>query len=153
MLKEFRISAEIKLAIIAVIAYALLLDNSFALPNAGGAIWLGLAPTPVTSFISSKYNAGDTPTGGMLCSIIGMVNSNLGQGIATLAVIFLGLTALFGQVKWTQAVLLGVGIAMIMGASSMVGSLPSTTTTGGTTITPQGTDATLKSDGTVSSCN
>ena len=147
-----RLSAEIKLSIVAVIAYAFLIDNAFAL-NPGGLIWGALSPNPLTGAISTSYNAGETPTGGMLCSIIGMVNSNLGQGIATLAVIFLGLAALFGQVKWTQAVLLGVGIAMIMGASSMVGSLPSTTTTGGTTITPQGTDATLKSDGTVSSCN
>lgn len=146
------ISAEIKLAVVTVLAYIFLMDNAFAF-NAGGAIWLALSPTPVTSFISTKYSAGDTPTGGTLCSIIGMVNSNIGQGLATLAVIFLGLAALFGQIKWTQAVLLGVGIAMIMGASTLVASLPSSTTTGGTTITSSGVDASLNSDGTVNSCN
>lgn len=69
-----------------------------------------------------------TPTGWVLCNIVSMVTSDIGRGVAVLSVIFLGIGAAFGQIKWGQALMLGVGIAAIFGAPSLILSLGVDTT-------------------------
>jgi len=121
------------------------------LPIGGGTVFLAFAPTPLTTAISSQYDVGGTPTGGTLCAIVGIMNSGIIRALSALAVIAVGIAAMFGQVKWTQALLLGVGIALMLGPSAMVGSMPSYSTNG-TDIATKGIAASF-SDGAVQSCN
>jgi type IV secretion system protein VirB2 len=136
------------------VVYSFLLNDVFAW-SAGGAVFGIFAPNPILNG-GSSFNVGDSPTGGTLCAIVGMVNSGIGQTIAALSVIFLGIGALFGKVRWEAAILLGVGIALIFGAASLIGSLPSYKSSDYTTtkdINVNGINATLNNKGEVSSCN
>ena len=62
----------------------------------------------------------DTPLGGMLCNVAAFFTGNTGKGLATLAIIVIGVGALMGKVSWGMAIIVGLGIALIFGASAMV---------------------------------
>lgn len=67
--------------------------------------------------------AGNTPMGNVLCSIVGMFTGNLGRGLATLAVLVVGVGATLGKVSWGMAITVAVGISVIMNAPRVAGSL------------------------------
>jgi type IV secretory pathway VirB2 component (pilin) len=48
---------------------------------------------------------------------------NLGRGLATLAVITLGVGALLGKVSWGMAVTVGIGIAVMFNAEAITGMM------------------------------
>ncbi|NDG05279.1 MAG: hypothetical protein EB121_08050, partial [Alphaproteobacteria bacterium] len=52
-------------------------------------------------------------------SIVDWFNGNLGKGLATVAVIVIGILALYGKVEWKMALLTGVGIAAMFGAAGI----------------------------------
>lgn len=62
----------------------------------------------------------DTPMGFVLCSIVKMVYGNLGRGLATLAVIIIGVGATLGKVTWGLAMTVAVGISVIFNAGAIV---------------------------------
>ncbi len=62
----------------------------------------------------------DTPLGTALCNVAGFFTGNTGKGLATLAIIVIGVGALMGKVSWGMAIIVGLGIALIFGASAMV---------------------------------
>lgn len=64
--------------------------------------------------------AQSSAIGGALCDWVGELTGPVGQGVATLAVVFFGIGAFFGKVNWGLAVVVGVGIAGIFGATSIV---------------------------------
>ena len=47
----------------------------------------------------------------------------LGQGIATLAIIVIGVGALMGKVSWGMAIIVGIGVGVIFGAPTIVNAL------------------------------
>ena len=61
--------------------------------------------------------------GAGLCNLVGAMQGTVGKGIATLAILFLGIGAFFGKVNWGLAVMVGVGIAAIFGATSIVDTI------------------------------
>lgn len=61
-----------------------------------------------------------TPTGWVLCNLSTITASYVGKGLATLAVIFLGISAAMGKITWVQAVLLGIGLISLFGAGTIV---------------------------------
>ncbi len=65
----------------------------------------------------------DAQIGGGLCNIVGDMTGTVGQGIATLGVLFLGIGAFFGKVNWGLAVTIGAGIAALFGAAAIVGTV------------------------------
>lgn len=65
----------------------------------------------------------DTPMGTVLCNIVEMVYGNLGRGLATLAVIIIGVGATLGKTSWGLALTVAVGIAVIFNAHIVVGYL------------------------------
>lgn len=119
--------------------------------SVGGGVFLMFAPTPILNG-SSGMSVGDTPTGGMLCYVVATMLSGTGRGIAVLSIIFLGIGALFGKIRWEQAVMLGVGIAIFFGAASLINSLPNYNTDD-ETIKTKGITATLDKDGSVDTCS
>jgi type IV secretory pathway VirB2 component (pilin) len=72
--------------------------------------------------IPSPAYAGNT-IGDVLCEVANWFNGPIGQGIATLAIIVVGVGALMGKVSWGMAIIVGIGVAVIFGAPSIVDEL------------------------------
>ena len=75
--------------------------------------------------ISSAFALNETvsPMGTVLCNVAAFFYGNLGRGLATLAVITLGIGGMLGKVSWGLAVTVGVGIAVVFNAPSIVAAL------------------------------
>jgi type IV secretion system protein VirB2 len=67
--------------------------------------------------------ATDTVIGNMMCIVTGWFLGSAGKGLATLAIIIIGVGALMGKVSWGMAIIVGLGIALIFGAAALVNSL------------------------------
>ncbi len=63
----------------------------------------------------------DATIGVAVCELANAVTGRAGRGLATLAIIFLGIGAFFGKVNWGLAVMIAVGIGAIFGASTIAG--------------------------------
>lgn len=86
----------------------------------GTALMLTLAFTFV--MIPDMAAAGGT-IGRVLCNVVDWFNGPIGRGIATLAIIVIGVGALMGKVSWGMAIIVGVGVAVVFGADTIVGEL------------------------------
>jgi type IV secretory pathway VirB2 component (pilin) len=64
-----------------------------------------------------------TPMGEVLCTVVDFMYGNLGRGLATLAVITLGVGALLGKTSWGMAITVGIGIAVIFNAEAITALL------------------------------
>ncbi len=69
------------------------------------------------------FAAADTAIGNAMCNVADWFTGNTGQGLATLAIIVIGVGALMGKVSWGMAIIVGLGIALIFGAATMVTSI------------------------------
>jgi len=67
--------------------------------------------------------SGYTPVGIVLCNVVTMIWSDIGRGIATIAVMVMGIMAALGKATWGQALLLAVGISLTFGAPIIVPQL------------------------------
>lgn len=72
--------------------------------------------------------AGGEPTGitGVLCTVVGWFTGTIGKAIATLAIIVVGIGALMGKVSWGMAIIVGLGVGVVFGASNIVDVLGGT---------------------------
>jgi type IV secretory pathway VirB2 component (pilin) len=61
--------------------------------------------------------------GGVLCRVVGWFTGTVGKGIATLAIIVIGIGALMGKVSWGMAIIVGVGVAVVFGAPTLVNEI------------------------------
>lgn len=66
---------------------------------------------------------GGTVIGNVLCGVVAWFTGPVGKGIATLAIIIIGIGALMGKVSWGMAIIVGIGVAVIFGAEKIVGEL------------------------------
>ena len=79
------------------------------------------------------FGSGDGAAGGIanaLCNIAGWFQGGVGQAIASLAIIFLGISAFFGKVTWGTALLFAVGVFAIFGSADIVKAIVSGTSAG-----------------------
>ena len=70
----------------------------------------------------------------VLCNVIGQLQGGIGKGIATVAIVVLGIGLFLGKLSWPLAVATAIGIGLIFGAAGVVGWISSGTageTTGG----------------------
>jgi len=74
----------------------------------------------VALFAPDMALAADTPLGETLCKVVGWFTGNTGKGIATLAIIIVGVGALLGKVSWGMAIIVGLGVALIFGAPQLL---------------------------------
>ncbi|MDX2096071.1 MAG: TrbC/VirB2 family protein [Alphaproteobacteria bacterium] len=65
----------------------------------------------------------------VLCNVVGWFTGPVGAGIATLAIIVIGIGALMGKVSWGMAIIVGLGVGVIFGAGTIVEVLSSNSTT------------------------
>lgn len=80
----------------------------------------------VLAMPSLAHAAGGTTVGNLLCNVADWFTGPVGSGIATLAIIVVGLGALMGKVSWGMAIIVGIGIAVIFGAPAIVDELGAT---------------------------
>lgn len=78
---------------------------------------------PDLAFATTATAGADTVIGNMLCTVVTWFTGSAGKGLATLAIIVIGVGALMGKVSWGMAIIVGLGIALIFGAAAMVNSL------------------------------
>ncbi len=76
----------------------------------------------------------NTTIGGRVCYITQAMTGNIGRGIATLGVVFLGIGAFFGKVNWGLAIMVAIGIAGIFGASAIMNTFSGSTACSNTTV-------------------
>jgi type IV secretion system protein VirB2 len=77
---------------------------------------------PSDALAQTLGGGGDT-IGNVLCNVVEWFTGPVGQGIATLAIIVVGIGALMGKVSWGMAIIVGIGVAVIFGAPSIVSEL------------------------------
>lgn len=65
----------------------------------------------------------------MVTNIVSVLTGTFGKGIATIAIMAMGIMAMFGKLEWASAVKVIIGIAVTFGAASIVKWL-----TGGTSF-------------------
>lgn len=58
-----------------------------------------------------------------LCSVVDVLTGGLGQAIAAIAIIVIGIGALMGKVSWGMAIIVGLGVAVVFGADEIVNQL------------------------------
>ena len=68
-------------------------------------------------------NSSGGAIGDVLCTVVSWFTGKLGQGIATLAIIVIGIGALMGKVSWGMAIIVGIGVGVIFGAPTIVNAL------------------------------
>jgi type IV secretion system protein VirB2 len=59
----------------------------------------------------------------VLCNVVEWFTGPIGAGIATLAIIVIGVGALMGKVSWGMAIIVGLGVGVIFGAKEIVDAL------------------------------
>ena len=67
--------------------------------------------------------AGGDTIGQVLCNVVDWFTGKVGQGIATLAIIVVGVGALMGKISWGMAIIVGIGVAVIFGSTAIVDEL------------------------------
>ena len=65
----------------------------------------------------------DTPMGNVLCTAVTWFTGNTGKGLATIAITVIGIGALLGKVSWGMAMIVGIGVAIVFGASGIVNAM------------------------------
>ena len=77
----------------------------------------------LTLFVPDLAAAGGNPIGTTLCAVVQWFTGPVGGGIATLAVIIIGIGALMGKVSWGMAIIVGLGVAVVFGAAPLIQAL------------------------------
>lgn len=80
---------------------------------------------PASALADTGISAGGTPQAlaDVLCNVVDWFTGPLGAGIATLAIIVIGIGALMGKVSWGMAIIVGLGVGVIFGAPTIVDAL------------------------------
>ncbi len=78
--------------------------------------------------MDAMASAGPAALGDVLCNVVGWFTGTIGAGIATLAIIVIGVGALMGKVSWGMAIIVGLGVGIIFGAPTIVAALGGTST-------------------------
>lgn len=80
---------------------------------------------PMDAWATAPKALSDT-----LCNVVGWFQGPVGAGIATLAIIVMGIGALMGKVSWGMAIIVGLGVAIVFGAETIVSALGGTSDCG-----------------------
>lgn len=81
------------------------------------------AMLPVEAIATTVVADGsDSAFDRLFCNILSVFTGPVGKGIATIAIVIVGVGALMGKVTWTVAIIVAMGVAIIFGASSIVTS-------------------------------
>lgn len=96
--------------------------TNFASNSSAWQLCLVMALTATFMMLPEMASAADV-IGGVLCDVVAWFNGPVGKGIATLAIIIIGVGALMGKVSWGMAIIVGIGVAVVFGADDIVNAL------------------------------
>lgn len=84
-----------------------------------------LLPMDALANGTGGFGGGATPDAlaEVLCNVVDWFTGPVGAGIATLAIIVIGIGALMGKVSWGMAIIVGIGVGVIFGADTIVNAL------------------------------
>lgn len=86
-----------------------------------------LVPSDAMAQLMGGGLGGGDASGGalgqVLCNVVAWFTGRVGQAIATLAILVIGIGALMGKVSWGMAIIVGIGVGVIFGAPSIVHAL------------------------------
>lgn len=82
--------------------------------------------------LATTASSDDSPISDTLCTVVKQLSGPVGRGIATVAVVFVGIGLFLGKMSWGLAIAVGIGIAAIFGAEKIVGLLDTTGNASGT---------------------
>ncbi len=68
--------------------------------------------------------------GQVVCNIIDELQGPVARGVAAFGIIFLGFSLFLGKISWGVALALGIGVAAIFGAETIVDAMLGDTSTG-----------------------
>lgn len=103
-------------------AKALTLDQRKAHHDACGIAFWSLFFAALFLFMPDMAHAAD-PIGSRLCTVVSALQGTTAKVIATIAIIVLGLGALFGKISWGMAIMVILGIILIFGAGTLLSVL------------------------------
>jgi type IV secretory pathway VirB2 component (pilin) len=69
---------------------------------------------------AAAADASNNAISNVLCSVVAALTGTIGQAIATIGVVVLGVGLFTGKLSWTTALATGLGIGIIFGASNLV---------------------------------
>ncbi|WP_052177758.1 TrbC/VirB2 family protein [Methylotenera sp. G11] len=83
---------------------------------------IAFEPTIAAATTGTGTGTGGVTTGleGAANNILGLFTGALGKAVATIAVVVMGLMAMFGKLEWERAFKLILGIAIVFGASAFI---------------------------------
>lgn len=93
------------------------MQNNYAVSN--GSVFISFFAIALLSLALIPSDASSATLGLILCKAYWAVSGSVIRGLATLAVLSLGVGALFGKVSWALSVMVAVGIGTVMGASEL----------------------------------
>ncbi len=79
--------------------------------------------TAFVMLLPDMAHATDTRMGNVLCTVALWFTGNTGKGLATIAITVIGIGALLGKVSWGMAMIVGIGVAIVFGASAIVSTM------------------------------
>jgi len=107
-----------------------MINNTMMNDETVDALWRGMlviAAVAVFAMLPLEAMAVDkgkeTSLDNMLCNVVSFFTGAVGKGIATLALIIVGIGALMGKVSWGMAIIVALGVAVIFGATTLVDAL------------------------------
>lgn len=68
-------------------------------------------------------SAGHADIKSIICDVVTLINTDIGKGVATLAIAGLGMGAAFGKISWGMAVATCIGLAIMFNAGTLAGTL------------------------------
>jgi type IV secretion system protein VirB2 len=71
----------------------------------------------------------------VFCNLVIILTGTTGKAVATVAIIAVGVGALLGKISWGMALIVGIGVALIFGAASIVNALGGSTSQCSSTTT------------------
>ena len=84
---------------------------------------MAILTMPELALAQGGGGASGNTIANVLCNVVEWFTGPVGKGIATLAIIIIGIGALMGKVSWGMAIIVGVGVAVIFGADQVVNEL------------------------------
>ncbi|GEM_PF-1022318 len=85
--------------------------------------WMAAAFAGAILLGADNAFAAENPLQQVLCNVVDFVTGPVGSALATLAVIIIGVGALMGKVSWGMAIIVGLGVATVFGAPTLVNNI------------------------------
>lgn len=103
------------------------IDTKLIFATLSAAFIIALVPDAAHAFFVPAVpffgGGGAGGIAGSLCTIAGWFQGGVGRAIASLAVIFLGISAFFGKATWGMALMFAAGIFAIFGSGSIISAV------------------------------